>query len=176
MHSRNDAPHHHNSGDGCGVEGRYVPFSSSGGARPLPYPFGLCGKVRLHHEKKEKVGVAEEATPPPVIAVAPDASHPFPTERQLVEELTQRKRGERRRRRTGGCNGRKSLDILMEVLGDTKAVLSLIQMKGGTGFDVPLGVTPQGRRNIRQLEETLGKEPTRKLIAFEEGHAFTSLK
>ena len=26
MHSRNDAPHHHNSGDGCGVEGRYVPF------------------------------------------------------------------------------------------------------------------------------------------------------
>lgn len=169
MHSRNDAPHHHNSGDGCGVEGRYVPFSSSGGARPLPYPFGLCGKVRLHHEKKEKVGVAEEATPPPVIAVAPDASHPFPTERQLVEELTQRKRGERRRRRTGGCNGRKSLDILMEVLGDTKAVLSLIQMKGGTGFDVPLGVTPQGRRNIRQLEETLGKEPTRKLIAFAGG-------
>ena len=69
MHSRNDAPHHHNSGDGCGVEGRYVPFSSSGGARPLPYPFGLCGKVRLHHEKKEKVGVAEEATPPPVIAI-----------------------------------------------------------------------------------------------------------
>ena len=141
MHSRNDAPHHHNSG---GVGEGYVPFSSSGGARPLPYPFGYCGKVHRPHEKKKN---AEEATPPPVIAVAPDASHPFPTERQLVEELTHRKRGERRRRRTGGCNGRKSLDILMEVLGDTKAVLSLIQMKGGTGFDVPLGVMPQGRRN-----------------------------
>ena len=25
MHSRNDAPHHHNIGDGCGAEARYVP-------------------------------------------------------------------------------------------------------------------------------------------------------
>lgn len=43
MHSRNDVPPHNNSGGGGGIEGgegRYVPFSSSGGARPLPYPFG----------------------------------------------------------------------------------------------------------------------------------------
>lgn len=45
MHSRNDVPQHHNSGGGGGGVGEgYVPFSSSGGARPLPYPFGHCGK------------------------------------------------------------------------------------------------------------------------------------
>ena len=62
MHSRNDAPHHHNSGDGCGVEGRYVPFSSSGGARPLPYPFGLCGKVHNVNVGNGGDGAQEDAT------------------------------------------------------------------------------------------------------------------
>lgn len=166
----NDAPQQHDNGNGGGgsggggcdgnrtVEaGRYVPFSSSGGARPLPYPWP-CGTVRRHYEKKEKGGnrgaggVVEEISPsPPTVAI------PSPTERHLADELAQglkRKRGERR---TGG-RGRRNLETLLKVLGDEKAVLALIQLKGGNLFTVPKGENAQGKKRIQQLEEALGKE------------------
>lgn len=57
----------------------------------------------------------------------------------------------------------------MDVLGDEKAVLSLIQLKGGTIFSVPQGKNEQGRKIVRQLEEVLGKEATQKFITFAGG-------
>lgn len=44
MHSRNDVPQHHNSGGG-GVGEGYVPFSSSGGARPRLTLSGIVEKI-----------------------------------------------------------------------------------------------------------------------------------
>ena len=181
----NDAPQQHDNGNGGGgsggggcdgnrtVEaGRYVPFSSSGGARPLPYPLGPCGTVRRHYEKKEKGGnggaggVVEEISPsPPTVAI------PSPTERHLADELAQglkRKRGERR---TGG-RGRRNLETLLKVLGDEKAVLALIQLKGGNLFTVPKGENAQGKKRIQQLEETLGKEAAQKCVTYAGGTTF----
>lgn len=205
MHSRNDAPHHHNSGDGCGVEGRYVPFSSSGGARPLPYPFGLCGKnsrccrrdggnvgngniedlIKRAVQEALKATTAARTPPPPshlantpnsigyspATAVEPDAPRPSPTDQHLADELAQglkRKRGERH---TGG-RGRRNLEILLKVLGDEKAVLTLIQLKGGNLFTVPKGENAQGKKRIQQLEEALGKEATQKFITYAGGTTF----
>lgn len=187
MHSRNDVPQHHNSGGGGGGVGEgYVPFSSSGGARHLPYPFGHCGKnsrccrrdggnvgngniedlIKRAVQEALKATTTAAGTPPPppshlantpnsigyspAIAVEPDAPRPSPTEQRLADELAQglkRKRGERR---TGG-QGRRSLEILMKVLGDEKAVLSLIQLKGGTIFSVPLGKTNKDARLCASL-------------------------
>lgn len=162
----NDAPQQHDNGNGGGgsgggggcdgnrtVEaGRYVPFSSSGGARPLPYPLGPCGTVRHHYEKKKRGGggvggVVEEISPsPPTVAI------PSPTERHLADELAQglkRKRGERR---TGG-RGRRNLETLLKVLGDEKAVLTLIQLKGGNLFTVPKGRTHKGKNASNNLRK-----------------------
>lgn len=179
----NNAPQQHDNGNGAGsggVEGgesRYVPFSSSGGARPLPYPFRPCGTVRRHYEKKEKEEeeegggagggeAVEEVSPFP-----PPVTIPSPTERHLADELAQglkRKRGERR---TGG-RGRRNLETLLKVLEDEKAVLTLIQLKGGNLFTVPKGENAQGKKRIQQLEEALGKEAAQKFVTYAGGTTF----
>lgn len=79
-----------------------------------------------------------------------------------MAQCLQQQRG---KRRTGG-RGYRTLDALLDAIGDEKAVLTLIQMKGGTAFDIPSGKNEQRSKGIPQLEEALGKEATQKLIAF----------
>ena len=180
MHSRNDVPPHSNNDCGGGVEGPYVPFSSSGGARPLPYPFRLYGKAhRRPYGKKEK---EEPAAPEASVAlvalaaVAPAAEKmmmtsaplPSPTDRHLADELARGLKKKRGERRTGG-RGRRSLKTLLAVLGDEKAVWSLIQLKGGTLLDIPLGKNEKGRRAVRHFEEVLGKQAAQNLITYAGG-------
>lgn len=158
-------PNDHDDTEGC----RYVPFSSSGGARPLPYPFG-----RRSGGGSEREGTAEFSAPPQTTAAdttTTAAAIPSPTERHLADELAQglkRKRGERR---TGG-RGRRNLETLLKVLGDEKAVSTLIQLKGGNLFTVPKGENAQGKKRIQQLEEALGKEATQKLVTYAGGTTF----
>ena len=59
-------PNDHDDTEGC----RYVPFSSSGGARPLPYPFGRRSGGGSERERgllnfQRSFKQQQQQTPPP---------------------------------------------------------------------------------------------------------------